>query len=149
MNDTSPDRDGASGLPTVGVPADPPLDAEVDIDSLYSLRAAVAAHATELGVSEDRLSKLLVIANELATNAIRYAGGAARLRLWRQAASVYCQVVDDGPGIEDPEAAGVHEVPLNATGGRGLWIVRRLSDDVVIERPETGTAITAIIHVDG
>jgi anti-sigma regulatory factor (Ser/Thr protein kinase) len=133
--------------PAIEAPTDAPLDAEVDIDSLYSLRASVAAHAADLGMAEDRLSKLLVVANELATNAIRYANGRARLRLWRDGDAVYCQVTDNGPGIDDPDVAGTHEVPLNATGGRGLWIVRRLSDHVVIANPGAGAAITAVINI--
>lgn len=142
---STPDR--SPSRRAVDVPGEVSLDTVVDLDRLYSLRAAVSAHAHDLGMDEEQLGKLLVVANELATNAIRHADGTARLRLWRSDDAVYCHVTDEGPGIRDPDAAGTATVALNATGGRGLWIVRQLSDSVVIESSDSGLSITAVLHL--
>jgi anti-sigma regulatory factor (Ser/Thr protein kinase) len=131
--------------PTSAVTDPVGLDTTFDGDDLYPLRAAVAAHAAEFGLAEPGLGRLLVVATELATNAIRHGGGSGRLRLWRQDGSLLCQVTDDGPGIADPTAAGTREVPLSTEGGRGLWIVRKFTDEVSITPREPGTCVTVRI----
>jgi len=85
------------------------------------------------------------MATELATNAIRHGDGSGRLRLWRSGSALYCRVEDDGPGIGDPARAGRRLVSRNAVGGRGLWIVRQLADDCVIESGGTGTSVTVVV----
>jgi len=47
-----------------------PLDRLFDGDGLYALRSAVADHAAELGLGEHVVSDLVLIAHELATNAV-------------------------------------------------------------------------------
>jgi anti-sigma regulatory factor (Ser/Thr protein kinase) len=118
-----------------------------DLDRLYELRAAVAAHGAQAGLDDDRLSILLVAVTELATNAIRHAGGQGRLKLWHTSKSVFCQVTDEGPGIAAPEKAGTHKASVTADSGRGLWIVRRFTDDLTIANNDPGTAITITMHL--
>lgn len=118
------------------------LETSFDLTGLHRLRAAIAAHATQMGLSEERLASLLIVATELATNAIRHAGGSGWLRVFREDGQIVCQVGDDGPGIDEPGQAGLHPVPLTAQGGRGLWIVRRLSDHVTIDCEMPGTVVT-------
>jgi anti-sigma regulatory factor (Ser/Thr protein kinase) len=150
---TTDDGTETSNVRLTGGPAQPPdevaLDQSFDRERLYSLRAAVAAHATELGLPEHRLSGLLVVATELVTNAIRHGGGVGRLRLWRTAATLYLQVRDEGLGIADPQTAGTVPVPLTAVSGRGLWIVRKLCDGVDIANTD-GTTVTVMLddHAD-
>ncbi|KUL29450.1 ATP-binding protein [Actinoplanes awajinensis] len=119
---------------------------EFDSHSLYAVRSAVAAHAVALGLPEERLSTLLLIATELATNAFRHGGGSGRLRLWRTEESVFLQVSDDGPGLARPQEAGRRPAPLSSPGGRGLWIVRQIADHLDITT-EPGTTITAGLDV--
>src|SRR5947208_3521014 len=86
------------------------LDQLFDVESLYALRSAVAAHGADLGLTEQTLSDLVLIAHELATNAIRHGGVTAaspgRLRLWATDGAVVCQVHDVGPGLADAAGAG-------------------------------------------
>jgi len=135
------------GLPAGSRPARVVLEVGVEATGLYPLRAAVAAHATDLGMGEGQLDKLLVVVTELATNVIRHGGGAGRLQLWRDADMIACQVTDDGPGIADPETAGMRPIPLDADCGRGLWIVRQLCDQVTIESNGHGSTVTASMTV--
>jgi anti-sigma regulatory factor (Ser/Thr protein kinase) len=99
-----------------------------------------------LGLPEQNISGLLIVATELATNAIRHGGGTGRLRLWRTDNTLHLQVSDDGPGITDPYLAGTRPVPLTAVGGRGLWIVRQLCDDLHVATT-AGTTMTASFHL--
>lgn len=123
------------------------LDTAFDADDLYTLRAAVAAHAAEFGLTEPGLSRLLVVATELATNAIRHGGGRGRLRLWRQSGSIHCEVSDDGPGIADADTAGSQPAPLSQEGGRGLWVVRQFTDEFRITPGGAGTTVTVSITI--
>jgi anti-sigma regulatory factor (Ser/Thr protein kinase) len=114
---------------------------------LHSLRAAVSAHAAEHGMDSSKISKLLVVASELAANAIRHGGGQGQLRLWQDGDALHCEVTDDGPGIGDASHVGTEAVPLNADGGRGLWIVRQFSDQLSIVSHHPGTTVTATLHL--
>src|SRR5262245_47514769 len=91
--------DEAAGARTRG---DIALDQPFDADTLYQLRSAVAAHGSDLGVIEPTLTDLVLVAHELASNAVRHGrvapGDPGRLRLWRDGDAVLCEVSDHGPG---------------------------------------------------
>lgn len=137
--------------PRSGAPAQPShevsLVQDFDRNSLYALRAAVTAHAVTLGLPEERLGTIMLIATELATNAIRHGAGTGRLRLWHSDNTVHLQVSDDGPGIAQPGRAGLRPAPLSSPGGRGLWIVRQISDRMDIAA-DHGTTVTVGLTID-
>jgi anti-anti-sigma factor len=116
----------------------PVLDQAFDGDSLYPLRAAVAAHGSQAGLSEGRTRDLVLAAHELAANAVRHGAGQGRLRLWATPEGVRCEVTDDGaadgPGVESAEAALWHVEP-----GHGLWLVRRIADGASVQSDPSGT----------
>jgi anti-sigma regulatory factor (Ser/Thr protein kinase) len=116
---------------------------------LHLLRAAVAAHAGQLGVPDHRIGPLVTVASELAANAIRHGGDTGRLRLWRDPTAVFCQVSDHGPGIPDP-MIGTQPPDLLQLGGRGVWICRQLCDHLTIDvmPDQHGTMVTAVIAVE-
>jgi anti-sigma regulatory factor (Ser/Thr protein kinase) len=130
-----------------------PLDAAVDVDQtfdadgLYALRATLAAHASALGAPDEQVEHLLIVAVELATNAIRHGGGTGRLRLWHDNGHLYCQVSDRGPGIADPAVGRTRPDPTRLDGGRGMWICRNLATEVVIDSGPggRGATVTAVI----
>jgi anti-sigma regulatory factor (Ser/Thr protein kinase) len=125
-------------------PADGGLDQAFDREALVSLRSAVAAHGADLGLPAERLDLLVVVAHELASNAVRHGGGRGRLRLWRLGDVVYCRVSDAGPGIVEQDPRGWHTPPpASAEGGRGLYFVQVLADSVVVDSEAAGTTITA------
>jgi anti-sigma regulatory factor (Ser/Thr protein kinase) len=123
------------------------LEQSFDANGLFAMRSAVAAHASRLGASERGVLDVTLIAHELASNAIQYAGGEGWLRLWRDGACLFCEVSDKGGGLDIPEP-GRHLVEPLAPGGRGLWLVRRLSHEVHIVSGVAGTTITAVIPVE-
>jgi anti-sigma regulatory factor (Ser/Thr protein kinase) len=129
-------------------PAPAALDQHFDGDDLYAVRAAVSAHAQYLGAHPDRVRHLVIIASELASNAVRHGGGQGRLRLWTADGALRCEVSDEGPGIADPDGAGRGNPPPLAPNGRGLWVVRQLSDTVTIDSDARGTTVTACVPVD-
>jgi anti-sigma regulatory factor (Ser/Thr protein kinase) len=73
------------------------LEQDFDRGSLYMLRAAVAAHAADAGLSGPRVYDVVLAVHELAANAVRHGAGRGRLRLRADGAFLCCQVSDDGP----------------------------------------------------
>jgi anti-sigma regulatory factor (Ser/Thr protein kinase) len=124
------------------------LDQTFDLNSLHMLRQTVAAHADRLGAQEDQVERLIIVAGELATNAIRHGGGRGRLLLWHHDDALCCQVSDQGPGIKDPTAGTSPPKPLAGEGGgRGLWICRNLASELTISTGPDGhgTIVQAVI----
>jgi anti-sigma regulatory factor (Ser/Thr protein kinase) len=146
---TSPDQsvNGPGRSSEIGVPEVVGVDQPFDEDALYSLRATVAAHAAAFGAPPVLVEKLVIVAGELATNAIRHAGGGGRLRLWRDHTIVHVQVSDRGPGLSDPYT-GSTPPDQTATGGRGMWICRQLAQDLHIDTGRGGTTITALLDLN-
>ena len=138
---------GADKLAAQPATADTGLHLAIDADRLYAMRAAVAAHASELGLTPPKLGSLLVVATELAANTIRHGGGAGTLRLWRAGNAIQCEISDNGPGIADPQHVGIHPVDLRSEGGRGLWLSRKLSDGLTIHNRNPGSAVTVTMIV--
>lgn len=146
---TGPDVDG----PTFGWSAPEASPTVLDLDfgagALHAVRAAVAARAGPLGATSSQVENLVVIASELATNAISYGGGGGRLRLWREDTLLYCEISDHGPGLIAPHVGEVRP-PASAVGGRGLWLTRLLSDALDIAGTAGGgTTVTATIALNG
>lgn len=86
----------------------------------------------EVGVEADALRQLLL---NLALNAVSATppGGRVRLEAWEERGGVELRVVDEGPGVPDPERDRIFE-PFHSTGpgqhgGLGLAITRRIVDE--------------------
>jgi signal transduction histidine kinase len=114
------------------------LDQVFDGAGLVRLRSFVAALASPA------LDDVVLTAHELCTNAVKYGGGSGRLRMWRQGHRILCQVADTGSGMARAASRGLESPAPHATGGRGLWIARRLAE-VHIDSGSRGTTVTAAI----
>ena len=74
--DGRPPPDSAPPPETAAPPQSAPiLDQAFDAGSLYALRAAVAAHATQAGLAPGRADDLVIAVHELAANAVRHGAG--------------------------------------------------------------------------
>jgi anti-anti-sigma factor len=130
-------RDGAAGLT---------LEQAFDSGTLYALRAAVQAHATEAGLPESRTDDLVIAVHELAANAVRHGAGAGRLRMWERDGALHCQVDDSG----SPAAAGDAGPDGNVAErwpflpGHGLWLVRLVADQISVFSGPAGTCATVV-----
>src|SRR5512146_2696380 len=138
---------------SIAARAQPAVDQSFDGDSLYVVRATVAAHASEAGIQEGRVRNVVLAVHELAANAVRHGAGQGRLRLWVTADGIRCEVTDagtpadgadggDGPGPGSPGAA-----PWPVEHGHGLWLVREIADQVSLESGPSGTVAVVSFHV--
>src|SRR6516225_12343257 len=79
----------------------PLLDQDFDSGTLYALRAAVQAHAGQVGLSEDRADEVVLAVHELAANAIAHGAGHGHFRMWDLVGALSCEIVDSGPEMNE------------------------------------------------
>lgn len=142
------------GQVSPGTRADPPpmLDQPFGADSLYALRAAAAAHASQAGMREGRCGDLVFVVSELAANAVRHGAGSGRLQMWNLAGILHCRVSDDGAaqrsshqGDSGGAAGAVAQDPAAAwpvARGHGLWAARQIADQLSLRSGPEGTIAT-------
>jgi anti-sigma regulatory factor (Ser/Thr protein kinase) len=134
-----------------GIAADErPADAavyQVDLAALGMIRRAVAQHGRDQGMAEQPLQDLVLIVNELASNVVTHGGGTGTLALWYADGFMHCQVSDDGPGMPDPVGVGTVATDPDTITGRGLWLIRQMSDQLEINSCPQGTTVTVAVSV--
>lgn len=117
------------------------------------LRGLVRDFLTSLRVDPSTTYDILLATDEAAANAVAHGqsaggNGLVRLRCSTEGASVVVAISDEGPGF-DPTEVSMHELPSwTSPGGRGLYLVQELMDEVEIEPSPTGTVINMKRRVD-
>jgi serine/threonine-protein kinase RsbW len=118
----------------VSVPASP--------SRLAGLRQAVRADLR--GVSDEVADDVVLALSEAATNAVLHgssAGQPIQVVVHVSDDWVEASVLDHGPQPPPGLPADIDTDELRA-GGRGLWLLRRLVDEVRLERVKRGTRVT-------
>jgi anti-anti-sigma factor len=125
------------------------LEQLFDADSLYALRAAVAAHGSQAGLSEGRTRDLVLVVHELAANAVRHGAGHGRLRMWTTPDEVRCEVTDDAAGSPAGTVTADAAALWQVEPGHGLWLVRRVADQASVQSGPSGTVAAVTFRLDG
>ena len=129
---------------SIAARAQPAVDQSFDGDSLYAVRATVAAHASAAGIPAGRVRDVVLAVHELAANAVRHGAGQGRMRLWITGDGLRCEVADAGAPPSGPDGdgadAGSHDAaPWPAEHGHGLWLVRKVADQASLDTGPSGT----------
>jgi serine phosphatase RsbU (regulator of sigma subunit)/anti-sigma regulatory factor (Ser/Thr protein kinase) len=98
-----------------------------------------------MAIEESERADLLLVASELCSNAVRHASGrpgALALRAWADADALVVEVEDDGAGMELSHR--LEDPDLDAEQGRGLYVVRALTDEVTVRRVDERTLVRAV-----
>lgn len=127
---------------TSGRSADPLLICAFDRTSLATLRADLNACGAAHGLGDVALAHFVLAVNEIATNAVRHAGGKGRLCLWHDGGALWCEVEDDGPGIAPRHLLRAGDRRADRIGGHGLWLAQHICDYHDIDTASSGTRIT-------
>ena len=116
--------------------------------SAAAVRRELGADLTDRGVARERIDEILVVASELVGNAIRHSGAARTEWIdvtWEiDAAGITIHVGDSSMEDPQPRAAKPDE-----TSGRGLAIVRAISDDWGVQRLGNGKRVWAHVPLYG
>jgi serine/threonine-protein kinase RsbW len=110
--------------------------------SLPDLRHAVAR--TLGGVSQDIIADVLLALDEAVSNAVRHGsrgGEPVVVSVESDGEWVEMSVRDSGPTPRLPRLPA-EPPPVLHTGGRGLWLILQLVDEVRLQRVGTGTRLT-------
>lgn len=115
-------------------------------------RLTVSGVASRLGASYEEVDDIKVAVSEACTNAIDHA--------FREPSSgppVICiqchpgegalriEVADEGCGFDPEQAASLEEAGPEKQGGLGLYLIRKLMDEVeVVSRPGGGTRVVMV-----
>jgi anti-sigma regulatory factor (Ser/Thr protein kinase) len=98
-----------------------PIDFGRDLEEF---REQLARELIAEKVSRARALDMLVAATEIAMNALEHGGGVEEVRVGRAEGRFVCEIVDRGPGFDDPAAGYLAPRP---GVGRGLWVARQLT----------------------
>jgi serine/threonine-protein kinase RsbT len=120
-----------------------------DEADLIHVRQVLRTQAEVAGLGLVDSTKLVTAGSELTRNVLTYATGARGQMLSRQLESgglrgVQATFTDEGPGIDDLDAALADGFSTSGNLGLGLPGSRRLVDQMTIDTGASGTAITVI-----
>jgi anti-sigma regulatory factor (Ser/Thr protein kinase) len=125
------------------------LELTVPSSSRYLPRVRHAAARAMHGLPRSTVDDVLLVLDEAVSNAIRHgsaAGEPITVALAVDGGWVEVRVGDNGPTERLPRLPGAPPSSL-ATGGRGLWLIRQLADDVRLRRAGRGTLLWARCRV--
>ncbi|UXA08522.1 sensor histidine kinase [Mycobacterium sp. SMC-2] len=113
---------------------------------LSPARSFATDYAGWVGLSEDGIEDLQLVATELASNSLMYTDGACQLAFWRDDGYLVCEARDTGC-FEDPLVGRMDPGP-RGPASRGLYLVNAVSDLVRTHTTASGTTIQAYLRFD-
>lgn len=128
-------------------PGKPVQEVAFDTRSLSDLRDLVSDRGREAGLSAARALELTMAVNEVATNSVRYGGGAGTFAMWRDDERLVVEIRDAGV-IRDP-LVGRRTPDADQEGGRGLWLVNQFCDLVQVRSLPDGVRVRLHMAVPG
>ncbi|GGK17320.1 hypothetical protein GCM10010124_07310 [Pilimelia terevasa] len=129
------------------LPGESLLDQQFADTDVTSVRHLIVNAAREAGLVGQPLDDFVLAVNELVTNAVRHGGGAGRLRLWRAAEGLCCEVADTGAGLSRDHPVGRSRPRTDVAGGWGMWLARRLSTAMSVTTGAAGTTVRIMIQL--
>jgi len=91
---------------------------------LEQIRERLAPELIAAGLGEAKTLEMLLAATEIAANALQHGAGIEDVRVGRAHGRFVCEIVDRGPGFDDPTAG---YLAPRAGVGSGLWVARQLT----------------------
>ncbi|MFF1546457.1 SpoIIE family protein phosphatase [Streptomyces sp. NPDC058291] len=107
-------------------------------DAPVRARAEVSALLRRWHIRPDTRDDVSLLVSELVTNAVRHAAGPVTIRLIRAGHGLLCEVGDTGNGRPRLSAGGLLD-----DGGRGLYVVHRLTTRWGVRWTDTGKVVWA------
>jgi anti-sigma regulatory factor (Ser/Thr protein kinase) len=109
------------------------------LTNLGLVRRFVHEQAAAFGMDPVASAEFVLAVDEIATNSIRYGGGAGRLRVWCESNMIVCEITDRGHLCASDIERGPPTV--DQPNGRGIWVACALSDQVHVHVDALGTVV--------
>jgi anti-sigma regulatory factor (Ser/Thr protein kinase) len=100
-----------------------------------ALRERIARSLQQLGLADHKVIDLLLAMTEILSNSFTHGTGLKLIRTGRIEGRYAGEIVDNGPGFDDPTAG--YLAPRSGQGS-GLWIARQLTWDIEFFRGPDG-----------
>jgi anti-sigma regulatory factor (Ser/Thr protein kinase) len=112
---------------------------------LRQVRHLIRGHGMRAGLGEQQIADLVLAANEIATNSVRYGGGSGTVAIWTTSSTLACDFRDSGE-FDDP-LVGRRRPDSAQVGGRGIWLANQLCDLVQIRSNGAGSLIRLQVSI--
>ena len=117
-----------------------------DPGEIAEVRTALRGMALRAGFA-DRAGDLVLALDEVIANAQEHGCPPIEVRAWADGRLVV-EVSDAGAGFDRARVWSTHPPPPLGRRGRGLWIIRQLTDLVTIRSDEGGTTVRIELSPD-
>jgi len=134
------------------------METQAMMDNLPAWLEAISSEARRIGFDEKRIREIELALEEALVNVVHYAydepGGMVRISSFiDETHSFWCiQIIDEGKAF-DIESAGQPDLdaPLaeRQIGGLGIYLIRKLMDDVRYERRGSRNVLTLSVRLPG
>ncbi|MFI7443180.1 ATP-binding protein [Nonomuraea indica] len=116
---------------------------------LSLLRKRVQDFAMAAGLTGERLDDLVLAVNEAADNVVEHGAGAGTLIARADRQGVWVDIIDTAGTLTDGHLyRHGDDMPPEAMRGYGLWLVRRLCDQVLLDHPDGQTRLRLHMRFD-
>jgi len=113
-----------------------------ELGELPGLRRWLQTRLADAQVGTEAAENAVLAVDEVAANGLRHGRPPVHVALWLTPARAVCDITDRGAGIIDPLAGYTPPDPVRLLeGGVGLWMTRRLCEDVTTGRTATGFTV--------
>jgi anti-sigma regulatory factor (Ser/Thr protein kinase) len=110
--------------------------------ALREVRQWLRTRLDDLDTTAEAAETVVLAVGEVAGNGLRHGRPPVRVTLWVTPTYIMCDVTDRGPGFTDPLAGYTPPDPVRpAEHGAGLWVTRRLCDQVTTAQSRTGFTV--------
>lgn len=123
-----------------------PMFEVTDLLNLRWLSQQVTAALADSDIGQERADDFVVAVSEIATNALVHGRPPVDVRLWRTHSRYLCAVTDRGPGFDDSAAGYTPAKEDLSHGGMGLWLARKMSDELTTSVTPAGFTVWLSVH---
>jgi serine/threonine-protein kinase RsbW len=123
------------------------LNQSFTLGEVTAVRHTVARLAAHCGLDGHRLDGFVLAVHESVINAVRHGGGHGTITLWAGDGLLRAETVDQGSGIPAGHLQGHRRPPGTSDTGRGIYLIRRLCDEVAFRTGPDGTAVQVAMRL--
>ncbi|MGR6924293.1 ATP-binding protein [[Actinomadura] parvosata] len=109
------------------------------------IRDLVRVHGQHGGLRGQRLDDLVLVVNEAVANVLDHGNGIGMVTARSTPEGSVVEVLDTAGGLTHDHLAEA-DLDLSSPRGFGLWMIRRLCDEVRLERTGLGSLLSLHVH---
>ncbi|MGC8718459.1 MAG: ATP-binding protein [Thermodesulforhabdaceae bacterium] len=125
-----------------------------EVERLGAFLEVIESFARDLGFVPKRIQKLILIMEEALLNVVKHAydeegTGEVEVRCWEDGERIFIEVRDRGRPfnpLDVPEPDLSKGLPERPIGGLGVFLIRKIADDVSYRREKETNVLTLVLR---